>query len=37
LDKQKVSKNYVRFIKDMYNNVVTSARISDEDTNDFPS
>jgi uncharacterized protein YnzC (UPF0291/DUF896 family) len=37
LDEQKVSKKYVRSIKDMYNNVITSVRISDEDTNDFPS
>ena len=27
---------YVRLIKDMYNNVVTSVRTSDGDTNDFP-
>ena len=35
LDKHKVSMKYVGLIKDMYNNVVTSVRTSDGDTNDF--
>jgi hypothetical protein len=36
LQKHKVSSKYITPIKDMYNNVVTSIRISDRDTNDFP-
>ena len=36
LDKHKVPTKYVGLIKDMYNNVVTSVRTSDEDTDDFP-
>jgi hypothetical protein len=36
LQKHKVSSNYITLIKDMYDNVVTSVRISDKDTNDFP-
>ena len=36
LDIHKVPTKYVGLIKDMYNNVVTSARTSDEDTDDFP-
>jgi hypothetical protein len=35
LNKHKVSTKYVRLIKDMYKNVMTSVRTSDEDTNDF--
>ena len=36
LEKHKVSTKYITLIKDMYNNVVTSVRTSDVDTNDFP-
>ena len=36
LDKHKVPIKYVGLIKDMYNNVVTSVRTSDGDTDDFP-
>jgi hypothetical protein len=36
LQKHKVSSNYITLIKDMYDNVVTSVRTSDGDTNDFP-
>ena len=36
MDKHKVLMKYVGLIKDMYNNVVTSVRTSDGDTNDFP-
>ena len=36
LDKHKVLTKYVGLIKDMYNNVVTSVRTSDGDTDDFP-
>jgi hypothetical protein len=36
LQKHKVSTKYITLIKDMYNNVVTSVRTSDGDTNDFP-
>jgi hypothetical protein len=36
LQKYKVSSKYITLIKDMYDNVVTSIRISDGDTNDFP-
>jgi hypothetical protein len=32
----KVSSKYITLIKDMYDNVVTSVRTSDGDTNDFP-
>jgi hypothetical protein len=35
LQKHKVSTKYIILIKDMYNNVVTSVRTSDGDTNDF--
>jgi hypothetical protein len=36
LQKHKVSTKYITLIKDMYDNVVTSVRTSDEDINDFP-
>ena len=36
LDKHKVPTKYVGLIKDMYNNVVTSVRTYDGDTDDFP-
>jgi hypothetical protein len=36
LDKHKVLTKYIGLIKDMYNNVGTSVRTSDGDTNDFP-
>jgi hypothetical protein len=36
LQKHKVSIKYITLIKDMYDNVVTSVRTSDGDTNDFP-
>ena len=36
LEKHKVSTKYITLIKDMYDNVVTSVRTSDGDTNDFP-
>jgi hypothetical protein len=36
LQKHNVSTKYITLIKDMYDNVVTSVRISDGDTNDFP-
>jgi hypothetical protein len=36
LQKHKVSSKYITFIRDMYDNVVTSVRTSDGDTNDFP-
>jgi hypothetical protein len=36
LQKHKVSIKYITLIKDMYDNVVTSVRTSDRDTNDFP-
>jgi hypothetical protein len=35
LQKHKVSTKYITLIMDMYNNVVTSVRTSDRDTNDF--
>jgi hypothetical protein len=35
LQKHKVSSKYITLIKDMYNNVMTSVRTSDGDTNDF--
>jgi hypothetical protein len=35
LQKHKVSTKYITLIKDMYDNVVTSVRTSDGDTNDF--
>jgi hypothetical protein len=35
LQKHKVSIKYITLIKDMYDNVVTSVRTSDRDTNDF--
>jgi hypothetical protein len=35
LQRHKVSTKYITLFKDMYDNVVTSARISDQDTNDF--
>ena len=36
LDKRKVLSKYVTLIKDMYNNVVTSVRINDGNTDYFP-
>ena len=36
LEKHKVPTKYITLIKDMYNNVVTSVRTSDVDTDDFP-
>jgi hypothetical protein len=36
LQKYKVSSKYITLIKNMYDNVVTSVRTSDTDTNDFP-
>jgi hypothetical protein len=36
LQKHKVSSKYITLIKNMYDNVVTSVRTSDGDTNDFP-
>jgi hypothetical protein len=36
LQKHNISIKYITLIKDMYDNVVTSVRTSDEDTNDFP-
>jgi hypothetical protein len=33
--KHKVSIKYITLIKDMYDNIVTSVRISDGDTNDL--
>jgi hypothetical protein len=36
LQKHKVSTKYITLVKDMYDNVVTSVRTSDGDTNDFP-
>ena len=36
LDKHKVPTKYVGLIKDMYNNVVTTVRTSDGETDDFP-
>jgi hypothetical protein len=36
LQKYKVSTKYITLIKDMYDNVVTSVRTSDGDTNGFP-
>jgi hypothetical protein len=35
LQKHKVSSKYITLIKDMYDNVVTSVRTSNVDTNDF--
>jgi hypothetical protein len=35
LQKHKVSSKYITLFKDMYDNVVTSVRTSDGDTNDF--
>jgi hypothetical protein len=35
LQKHKVSTKYITLINDMYDNVVTSVRTSDGDTNDF--
>jgi hypothetical protein len=35
LQKHKVSSKYITLIKDMYDNVVTSVRKNDKDTNDF--
>jgi hypothetical protein len=37
LEKHKVPTKYTTLIKDMYDNVVTSVRTSDGDTNDFPN
>jgi hypothetical protein len=36
LQKHKVSIKYITLIKDMYDNIVTSVRTSNGDTNDFP-
>jgi hypothetical protein len=36
LQKHKVSSKYITLIKYMYDNIVTSVRTSDGDTNDFP-
>jgi hypothetical protein len=36
LQKHKDSSKYITPIKDMYDNIVTSVRTSDGDTNDFP-
>jgi hypothetical protein len=36
LQKHKVSTKYITLIKNMYDNVVTSVRTSDGDTNDLP-
>ena len=36
LDKHKVSSKYVTLIEDMYNNVVTSVRTNDGNTDYFP-
>jgi hypothetical protein len=36
LQKHKVSTKYITLIKDIYDNIVTSVRTSDGDTNDFP-
>jgi hypothetical protein len=36
LQKHNVSTKYITLIKDMYDNVVTSVRTSNRDTNDFP-
>jgi hypothetical protein len=36
LQKHNISIKYITLIKDMYDNVVTSVRTSDGDTNDFP-
>ena len=36
LGKHKVPAKYITLIKDMYNNVVTSVRRSDVDSDDFP-
>jgi hypothetical protein len=36
VQKHKVSIKYITLIKDMYDNIVTSVRTSDRDTNDFP-
>jgi hypothetical protein len=35
LQQHKVSTKYITLIKDMYDNIVTSVRTSDGDTNDF--
>jgi hypothetical protein len=35
LQKHKVALKYITLIKDMYDNIVTSVRTSDIDTNDF--
>jgi hypothetical protein len=37
LQKHKVSIKYITLIKDIYDNIVTSVRTSDGDTNDFPA
>jgi hypothetical protein len=36
LQKHRVSTKYITLIKDIYDNIVTSVRISDGDTNDLP-
>jgi hypothetical protein len=35
LQKHKVSSKYITLIKDLYDNIVTSVRTSEGDTNDF--
>jgi hypothetical protein len=36
LQKHKVSTKYTALVKDMYDNIMISVRISDGDTNDSP-
>jgi hypothetical protein len=36
LQKYEISSKYITLIKDMYDNIVTSVRTSDGNTNDFP-
>ena len=36
LEKHKVPTKYITLIKDMYDNILTSVRTSDGDTDDFP-
>jgi hypothetical protein len=36
LEKHKVPAKYITFMKDMYDNVMTSVQTSDGDTDDFP-
>jgi hypothetical protein len=35
LEKLKIPAKYITLVKDMYDNIVTSVRTSDGDTNDF--